>query len=278
MKVHIDATVKALDGLKTSKLLGGFESNFDKKIEHGKDADKVYLKSIELQTKNNSRRQLKSLEDVRASVVDALCNFLNERFKCDDKLLQKIHPFIKFDSSTDIEEIHSLLAPDLSLPALYTQFNDFSDENSVMKNISLNQIMSKLCNTDESRTTYNELITVFARIAACTPHSADVERLISANNLLKTKLRSSMLVETENKYMYIHMNMPVLAQWNPTAAAILFINEKLRRKRVITTDNKTTKRQTVFKGVFCEAQECKNGDDDGDDETCQDTRNTIFEF
>lgn len=63
---------------------------------------------------------------------------------------------------------------------------------------------------NRSRESYNELIVVLSRIV--TPHSADVERCISNNSALKTKLRSKISVETENRYMIkqiqIHDNMP----------------------------------------------------------------------
>lgn len=124
-----------------------------------------------------------------------------------------------------------MLTPDLSLLDLNIQFEEFSNEPRIIKDKSLNEIILKLPSTTESGDSYKELITVLARIAACTPHSADVKRCISANNLLKTKLRSSISIETENKYMYVHTNMPDLAEWNPTAAAKLFAEERVRRHR-----------------------------------------------
>jgi len=42
------------------------------------------------------------------------------------------------------------------------------------------------------------MLTIMARILAAKPHSADVERCISANNLLKTSLRASLDISTEN--------------------------------------------------------------------------------
>lgn len=100
--------------------------------------------------------------------------------------MEKIVPFIEFDKSTGIEEIHTMLAPDISLPNLYTQYNDFLSSGT-LKDMGLKNIISKLSKTADSRNAYEELITVFARISAATSHSADVENLISANNRLKTK-------------------------------------------------------------------------------------------
>lgn len=43
-----------------------------------------------------------------------------------------------------------------------------------------------------------------------------------------------------------------------------------------TPTNQTTRRQSVFKGVFAEARMCK--DDDDDDDEGDDEGNTIFEL
>lgn len=95
-----------------------------------------------------------------------------------------------------------MLAPDLQLPSSSLQFQDISNSPDIVKNKNLNEIIVHWSKTDESRELYNDLIIVLARIAACTSHSADVERCISANNLLKTKLRSRLSIQTENKYLY----------------------------------------------------------------------------
>ena len=48
-------------------------------------------------------------------------------------------------------------------------------------------------------------------------HSADVERIISANNVLKSVgiHRNRMKIETENNKLCIHYNIPDLDKWNP---------------------------------------------------------------
>lgn len=70
-------------------------------------------------------------------------------------------------------------------------------------------------------------------IAACTLHECDVERCISANNLIKTKIRPLISLETENNYLYIHTNMPDLLPLE-VAAAKLFVEEKARRQNITT--------------------------------------------
>lgn len=154
--------------------------------------------------------------------------------------------------------MHAALAPDLSLPKLFLHYRDIVDADNSDKysELSLSEAILKLCKTAESRKNYKELAIVLARIAACTPHSADVERCISSNNILKTKLRSSLSIETENMYVFIHYNMSDLAQWNPAAAANFFAAEKMRRGRSVTTSSGSKSReQAYFKGVFSEARQ-----------------------
>lgn len=188
---------------------------------------------------------------------------------------KKIEPFVKFEKSVNIEEIHALLAPDLELASLFLQYQEISSTD-IPKDKSLNEIIVHLSKTDSSREFYKELIIVLARIYACTPHSTDVERCISANNLLKTKQRSSISVQTENKYMYIRMNMPVLSEWNPTAAAKMFVEEKARRIHDVTTGSEVSKRQSYFKGVFSEANQF--ADDNEGEYDHVDEEDNIFEF
>lgn len=279
MKSHTDSMLTTLNSMQNHKIPGGCESKLAIQLVHDEDEDKKFFKSIELKFGSTTRRAAINVADVRTSILDALQHFLTERFEIDKNLLEKIIPFISFDKSVNVEEIHSLLAPDISLPNLYLQFNDFANSEHPIKDMNLNDQLLTLAKTVESRNAYAELITVFGRIRACTPHSSDVERLISANNRLKTKLRANMSIETENKYMFIHTNMPNLADWNPTLAAKIFLDEKNRRNRDTTPQSETTRRQVVFKGVFSEARTCNDNDDDEDDESDEgNDGRAIFDF
>lgn len=91
--------------------------------------------------------------------------FLETRFVADSTLLQRIEPFVHFDATTDIEAV----APDLSLASLATQFEDISNNPDIWSNSSLSEIILKLSKTAESRQNFREVITLLARIAACTP-------------------------------------------------------------------------------------------------------------
>lgn len=116
---------------------------------------------------------------------------------------------------------------------------------------SLPNLLSHLVRTDTTQS-YSHMITVLSRMLAATPHSADVERSISANNLLKTALRSRLKLETENNYLFVHFNLPPFAEWNPQKAVLHWLTTKDRRAHNLTVENESrkAKNQPYFKGIF----------------------------
>ena len=51
------------------------------------------------------------------------------------------------------------------------------------------------------------LYCTYSIIMCALPHRTDVERMISANNVLKSVHRNRMKIETENNQLFIHYNM-----------------------------------------------------------------------
>jgi hypothetical protein len=47
------------------------------------------------------------------------------------------------------------------------------------------------------------------------PHSCDVKRLVSAYNLFKDDNRCSISAEIIDAYFHVHVNMPLLADFDP---------------------------------------------------------------
>jgi len=64
------------------------------------------------------------------------------------------------------------------------------------------------------------LSTAVARIIAAKPYSAHVERIISYYNILKTYKRSSLSPETIKNSLYIKINMPVVAEFDPQSVVL----------------------------------------------------------
>ena len=87
---------------------------------------------------------------------------------------------------------------------LFTRNNKIPEYSEIMdfKSIELlrKESLSKKINYLASCKNYKNVTKILARILAAKPHCADVERLISDNNILKNGLRNRLLVDTENQY------------------------------------------------------------------------------
>ena len=121
---------------------------------------------------------------------------------------------------------------------------------------------------------YKTVNKVLARVLAAKPHSADVERLISCSNILKSPDRSSMQVETENLYLFVHYNMPPVYLWDPRLAVVKWLNSKSHRA---VTRHKG-KQQPYFRGVFPEADDAADAVDDNDSSKIQSVQSKIHSF
>lgn len=270
MEKFVSDLVNSLAAMSTSPMVGGFESQLTAQVTTDPDG-KMYYKEIEVTSSSRSRRnqEEESFEQTRKKIIESLQKFLRERFQVDQSLLRLIAPFVTFKREADVVAVHRAIAPDLSLANLSHQFEEIllDLESSRFDEMNLSEILLRLRKTHESRANFKEVSIVLARIAACTPNSADVERSISKDNLLKTKLRSSMNISTENVYMFINYNMPDLDDWKPTAAAQMFIAEKERRESSATTSSKS-REQPYFNGVFGEARKCNDAElrDDTDED------------
>jgi hypothetical protein len=64
------------------------------------------------------------------------------------------------------------------------------------------------------------------KIFTAKPHSADVERLISYYNIMKTSRRSSLSPETIKNCLYIRVNMVSVNNINPQPAVLIWLNKK----------------------------------------------------
>ncbi|KAJ6639754.1 hypothetical protein Bhyg_12501, partial [Pseudolycoriella hygida] len=238
---HVTAVKKTLNGLESEILLGGFEENLAAKVTIGQDK-RIFLKSIELLEGKKTRlgeREQDDFPNLRKQCLTSIQTFRDERFSFDANYVETIAPFIAFSQTADadIKKVHEMTAPDVSLANFVLQYGDICNHPDMQKykELSITEIILTLAKSNETREHYKELITVLSRIVSATPHSADVERCISANNRLKTKLRSSLKVEKENKILFIHYNMPSVAEWKPEKAAQLFLIEKERRSRNVST-------------------------------------------
>lgn len=213
---------------------------------------KFYLKNIELTQQGDSRRQPIEIAEMRNKVIDALIDYLKVRMGMEgqnEDLMKTINSFLKFEKEYDINTIHGSIGKDLDLAQLHLQYVDLSNSAEEIKSQPLQILLKYLL--EPSRVEYfDEIATLIARICACTPHSADCERVISANNNLKTNKRSNLTISTENSYLYVHFNMPTLDKWDVRNAVERYLSEKNRRQSNKTIAHQTTTNQRWFNHIF----------------------------
>lgn len=278
LKQHVDEAAAKLNDLKEHNVLDGWEEKLTMQLEAEPDNGKTFLKGIKLNSgranRNNAPRQCaknnkKSFATLRRTILTRVIESLSCRFSSDDDLYTILHPFISFDrvacSAHNLRKIHALLASDIDLALLSLQFDDIC-KNETLKRMTTRNLIRHLA-VNDSTSSYLEIMTVLARFVAATPHSADVERTISANNLLKTDRRTSLKLDTENNYLFIHFNMPPAVSWEPERAIVHWINSKQRRVHNIVAENETrkSKKRKYFNGVFY-CIDTEDNDDDRDND------------
>lgn len=260
--ISLDGFVKefkhSLNNLNDFKLLGGWEESF---VTYCKENDykKYYVDDIEV--KKSCRRMpcTRNFAFVREEILKKMDEFTTIRFngptdvECDTMM-----PFFKFENNNQVHvrNVHEIMASDVDISSLYIQFERICN-NTELKNMALPKLLQHLVKVDNTDS-FTEMVLVLARLIAATPHSADVERSISANNLLKTALRSSIKIHTENNFLFIHFNLPPLINWDPQNAVNYWFTAKERRVHNLTVENENrqTKKRPFFKGVFPQAREC----------------------
>jgi len=105
--------------------------------------------------------------------------------------------FVEMSKAADIVEIQKLLCSDLDLQSLSLEYNDLTnnDANNLPDMRDLVVTLSQSPDyTNVPRAL--SLSLSLSQLLAAKPHSADVERLISASNNLKYVSRSTMKLNT----------------------------------------------------------------------------------
>ena len=105
-------------------------------------------------------------------------------------------------------------------------------------------VLKQIVGMEEMKT----LAIALARVIAAKPHSADVERLISRYNVLKSPARSRLNTDTLHYYIFIGFNLPPLASYDARPAVRYWLADKKRR----ASASSKYKTQKWFNGVFFE--------------------------
>lgn len=248
--------------LKTDALTAGWVQMMESSVGILR-RDNIILETYEHRQKKEHHKYVTDRRDflaIRNEVIDSLVEFVSQRFQADEKLLSVVQPFVQISKDADIVEIHKLLCSDSDLQSLSLEYDDLIDDADNVPHMRKKTLRDLVVTLSQSPD-YTNVTKALSRLLAAKPHSADVERLISASNNLKSVSRSTMKLNTENMYLFIHYNMPVLTDWDPKPAIIHWMNNKCRRVR----DRTKGRQQSYFKGVFAEAQD-KPDDTDAESE------------
>ena len=274
---RLTANVKTnLLSLRNQTLTGGWLETYQNSVvtiqddangENSEEKATVMLKGIILRRKSTSRRkehhryvsENRDVDAVFNEVVTSLVEFLDQRFAIDADLISVAKSFVGLKSSSNLKNVHTVLCPDLDLAELSLEYSDLLQLDTIetLRKMSLTRLVVFLAQSDAFKT----VATVMARLLAAKPHSADVERLISSSNALKSIDRSSLDVDTENEYLYIYHNMPPLIEWNPRESVLLWLRK--REHRVKETPKATA--QKWFRGIFPSSGEKQQGVEDFED-------------
>lgn len=247
-------------------LVGGFEELFQNTIvTHG---DQISFHGHELndkrrrsETHNKYTSDKREFTAVRNDTINAVINFLQNRMERDVSFCSSISPINKLlekITDDDLRNCHASICPDLELREFCAEYREASELPNLRE---CNPV--QLLKTVAKYQTYPALTVALARVVAAKPHSADVERLISAYNKIKTEDRSLLSESTLQNTLYISINMDSLDVFDPTPAAIRWIHDKNRRSRPVDK----AKCQEWYKGVFEDAE--KYHKDDKWDESIQ---------
>ena len=247
-----------ISALKQKPLAGGWQETLLEHL-HEKDGD-IFLNTTKLWIFERRRKEhhlfVTDKRDDKAicnEVVESMIEFLQQRFSIDQVLLSALIPFLKFDTkNVNLRAVHNAICNDLDLAELSIEFHELSDNKDISTS-KLCQVVKRLASANDA---YPNMLTVCSRILAAKPHSADVERCISSNNLLKTALRASLHISTENLYLFIHHNMPPTTEWDPRPAVLKWLQTPRRQ-----TVPQKAKAQPYYKNVFREADGCPDEDD-----------------
>ena len=212
-------------------LIGGWEETFHNNLISFTSSDTTIYKLFDVSLKHKQRRgahnelvsDKRGIDAIRNEAVLAVTNFLEERL--DDgyfestkaiSLLKQLDPRA---TGHDLKECHRIICPDLSLRDLVMEYEEATEVERLRK-LNTRQLLKELALKDKDSGHFHCLITSLARILAAKPHSADVERLSSVHNKLKSNGRALLSPATTKNYLHVSQNMDGLETFDPSQVAL----------------------------------------------------------
>ena len=197
---------------------------------------------------NTNVSEVRSFGAVKIEVIASLGEFFTQRIPEEEfKELEALRHILPTTTNDKLRACHGLIVPDLPLCDFVASYREVSDSFSLKELTEMNP--RDMFNLIRARKVecWQSLATALARLLAAKPHSADVERLISSYNQLKTPDRSSLTPPALSAMLFVRHNMPPVAMWDPRPATFEWMTSKDRRPN--QNPIKATQ-QDYFKGIF----------------------------
>ena len=171
-----------------------------KEIPQGEESEnewEFFVMKLAAKTKRRRQHHLyvndsRTIEAVRNEIVLSLENFLSERLQSDQ--WKDLTPLAKLRVDVSDDErraCHKVIAPDCDLFEICQSYRE-AVAIPTMQDKGPRSALNQIVDVEEIKS----LAIALARIIAAKPHSADVERLISRNNILKSPMRSRLNTDT----------------------------------------------------------------------------------
>jgi hypothetical protein len=247
--------------LLTRPLPGGFEEQV---IPDGEEGHKSFL-GVALRDRTSSKKRSgirhlyvttrgRDVQAVKTEMLNSLINFLNRRLDIEMSSSSDASYSVQFRalspecmkseaaSDDDVRRVYDVIVPDTNWQTFYASYGEVISALRTSGASTLQEIL----NFSLANKHWSTVSLALARLLVAKPHSTDVERLISAYNLLKDDDRSSLSATTIDAYLHVHINAPPLVNYDCRPAVNAWMNQASRRPHPV---EKATQ-QDWFAGVF----------------------------
>lgn len=188
--------VERLEALNTSDLKGGgwiqefievSKNDDDKGTTNVSEILDIKLQKPQIKCRKKHHKYVsdtRNLASVFNEINTSLTHFLNERIDINSDLIMYSTPFASLKPTADIKKVHKILASDIDLMELSLEYEELLKIDSIdnIRKMTLPSLLSFLLQPEF----YQNVRVVLFRILVAKPHSADVERVISTANVLKS--------------------------------------------------------------------------------------------
>ena len=182
-----------LSSLKSDALVGGDEEKFNKLLCQQTTANgQVYhfqghqlWQKFRRSNKHNAFvTDQRDVSAIRVELVMSLLNFMSERLpETEFSTLQPLQKLNANISDDELRRCHSALLSDMPLKDFVCAYKEAA-KSIEQQDLTVRQLLVKTLKNQQ----WKCLSIALARVIAAKPHSADVERLISSYNCLKTNV------------------------------------------------------------------------------------------